>query len=87
MAAFCDDAMSPLLSILSLYLLVSTYSRKKIASPGMMLRARTLRDLLEAEKSIFRGELSFQTSECTAELTVATIVSVLYFKDFSVLTV
>ncbi len=32
----------------------------------------------------FRGELSFQRSECTAGLTVATIFYVLYFKDFSI---
>jgi hypothetical protein len=49
--------------------------------------ARILKHLLEAEKSTFWGELSFQRSECTAELTVATILCVLYFKDFSVLTV
>jgi hypothetical protein len=45
-------------------------------------RARILKHLLEAEKSTFRGELSFQRS------TVAKILCVLYyFKDFSVFTV
>ncbi len=49
--------------------------------------ARILKHLLEAEKSTFRGELSFQRSECTAGLTVSTILCVFYLKDFSVLTV
>ncbi len=50
-------------------------------------RARILKHLLEAEKSTFQGELSFQRSECTAGLTMATILCVLDFKDLSVLTV
>jgi hypothetical protein len=37
----------------------------------MFSRARILKHLLEAEKSTFQGELSFQRSECTAGLTVA----------------
>ncbi len=41
-------------------------------------RARILKHLLEAEKSTFRGELSFQRSECTAGLTVATIFCVVF---------
>jgi hypothetical protein len=49
--------------------------------------AQILKHLLEAEKSTFRGELTFQRLESTAGLTVATILCVLYFKDFSVLTV
>ncbi len=48
--------------------------------------SRILKNLLEAEKSTFRGELSFQRSECTAGFTVATIF-MLCFKDFFVLTV
>ncbi len=35
-------------------------------------RARIFKHSVEAEKSTFRGELSFQRSECTAGLTVAT---------------
>jgi hypothetical protein len=35
-------------------------------------RARIRKHSVEAEKSTFRGELSFQRSECTAGLTVAT---------------
>ncbi len=50
-------------------------------------RARILKHLLEAEKSTFQGVLSFQRSECTAGLTMDTILCVLDFKDFSVLTV
>ncbi len=42
--------------------------------------------LMEAEKSTFGGELSFQWSECRAGFTVATIF-MLCFKDFFVLTV
>jgi hypothetical protein len=34
--------------------------------------ARILKHSMEAEKSTFQGELSFQRSECTAGLTVAT---------------
>ncbi len=41
-------------------------------------RARILEHLLEAEKSTFRGELSFQRSECTAGLTVATTFCVVF---------
>ncbi len=36
----------------------------------MFSRARILKHLVEAEKSTFQGELSFQRSECTAGLTV-----------------
>ncbi len=32
---------------------------------------------MEAEKSTFHGELSFQSSECTAGLTVATVIFML----------
>jgi hypothetical protein len=35
------------------------------------LRAQILKHLLEAEQSTLQGELSFQRSECTAGLTVA----------------
>jgi hypothetical protein len=35
-------------------------------------RAQILKHPMEAEKSTFQGELSFQRSECTAVLTVAT---------------
>jgi hypothetical protein len=41
---------------------------------------------MEAEKLTFRGELSFQRSECTAGFTVATIF-VLCFKDLFLVTV
>jgi hypothetical protein len=41
---------------------------------------------MEDEKSTFRGELSFQRSECTAGFTVATIF-LLCFKDLLLLTV
>jgi hypothetical protein len=44
-------------------------------------RARILKHLVEAEKLTFQGELSFQRSECTAGLTVATIFYV-DFKDY-----
>jgi hypothetical protein len=50
------------------------------------LRARILIHLLEAEKTTFRKEPSFESSECTAVLTVATFF-VLYFEDLSVLAV
>ncbi len=36
-------------------------------------RARILKHATEAEKLTFQGELSFQRSECTEGLTVATI--------------
>ncbi len=52
-----------------------------------VFRARILKHLLEAEKSTFRDELSFQRLECTAGYTVATILYALYFKDFYVLTI
>ncbi len=38
--------------------------------------ARILKLAIEAEKSTFQGELSFQRSECTKGLTVATIFCV-----------
>jgi hypothetical protein len=37
---------------------------------------------MEAEKLTFPGELSFQRSQCTAGLTVATIFRVLFKKLF-----
>ncbi len=37
-----------------------------------LVRARILKHSMEAEKSTFQAELSFQRSECTAGLTVAT---------------
>ncbi len=45
-------------------------------------RARILKHLLEAKKSTFRGGLSFQRSECTAGLTVATIFVCCILKTF-----
>ncbi len=54
-----------------------------VSVPNGATRARILKHLLEAEKSTFRGEPSFERSECTAELSVATFF-VLYLKDFSV---
>ncbi len=41
-------------------------------------RARILKHLMEAEKSTFQGELSFQRSWCTSGLTVATIFVVCF---------
>jgi hypothetical protein len=42
--------------------------------------ARILKHLVKAEKSPFRGELSFQRSACTAGLTVATIFVCCFIK-------
>jgi hypothetical protein len=44
-------------------------------------RGRILKHLVEAEKSTFLGELSFERSECTAGRTVATTFCV-DFKDY-----
>jgi hypothetical protein len=55
---------------------------KVVAVAQLQYRAQILKHLLEAEKSTFWGELSFQRSECTAGLTMAKILCVLYFKDF-----
>ncbi len=44
--------------------------------------ARILKNLIEAEKSTFRGELSFQRSECTAGFTVATQFLWYFLKTF-----
>jgi hypothetical protein len=46
-----------------------------------LLGARILKHLVEAKKLAFLGELSFQRSECTADLTVATFLCV-DFKDY-----
>jgi hypothetical protein len=42
-----------------------------------LAKAQILKHLVETEKSTFQGELSFQRSESTAGLTVATILCVL----------
>jgi hypothetical protein len=42
----------------------------------MSLEPEFLKHFVEAEKLTFRGELSFQRSECTAGLTVALIFCV-----------
>ncbi len=66
---------------------IDKYYRYRSIDPSPNVpRAQILTHLLEAEKSTFRGEPSFQRSECTAGLTATTIL-LLYFKDFSVLTV
>ncbi len=75
--SFSEDDIMPFLPR-SLHILWST--RYGVA------RARILKHLMEAEKSTFWGELSFQRSECTARFTLATIF-MLCFKDFFVLTV
>jgi hypothetical protein len=59
---------------LSAHLCVQLYSNSA--------RARILKHLLEAEKSTFQGEPSFQRSECTAGLTVATIFVCCILKTF-----
>ncbi len=49
-------------------------------------RARILKHLVGAEKSTFQGELSFQRSECTAGLTMASffvlVVQTILSKQF-----
>jgi hypothetical protein len=47
--------------------------------PADVYRARILKHLVEAEKSTFRGELSFQRSECTSGLTTFCAASKDYF--------
>ncbi len=61
-------------------------NKRQVAAGECMYRARILKHSMEAEKSTFHGELSFQRSECTAGFTVAKIF-VLCFKHFFVLTV
>jgi hypothetical protein len=52
--------------------LISIISSRSFPHCEYRLRARILKNLVEAEKPTFRGKLSFQRSECTAGLTVAT---------------
>jgi hypothetical protein len=70
---------------------LTTISLKYFSGVANYLRtehvwARILKHWMEAEKSTFRGELSFHRSECTVRFTVATIF-VVCFKDLFLLTV
>ncbi len=61
---------------------VQVYSVENKDSGHYLSRARILKHIVEAEKSTFQRELSFQRSECTAGLTVATVFCVDFKDDF-----
>ncbi len=58
--------------------LIRDFNYHKLRAPNRN-RAQILKHLVEAEKSTFQGELSFQRSECTA---VARIICVDYKQYF-----